>query len=120
MFNVGGGEILVILVVALVVLGPDKLPGAMRTIGQVMGEVRKLSNGFQSEVRNAMYTDDRPTIGPIVSGSGTSTPTSTTTSAPTTSPASGATDPAAASPSASAPTPDEGTAPTSSDPRPSE
>lgn len=68
MFNVGGGEILVILVVALVVLGPDKLPGAMRTIGQAIAEVRKLSNGFQSEMRNAMYADERPTVGPIVGG----------------------------------------------------
>ncbi len=67
MFNVGGGEVLVILLVALVVLGPDKLPGAMRSVGNMVGELRKLSNGFQSEMRNAMYTDDRPpTIGPIV------------------------------------------------------
>jgi sec-independent protein translocase protein TatB len=67
MFNVGGGEILVILLVALVVLGPEKLPGAMRTVGGMIGELRKLSNGFQSEMRNAMYTDERPpTIGPIV------------------------------------------------------
>lgn len=76
MFNVGGGEILVILVVALVVLGPDKLPSAMRTMGQVIGEVRKLSNGFQSEMRNAMYVDDRPTIGPIVGGGATNPPAS--------------------------------------------
>jgi sec-independent protein translocase protein TatB len=61
MFNVGGGEILVILLVALVVLGPDRLPGAMRSVGNMVGEVRKLSNGFQAEVRSAMYTDDRPT-----------------------------------------------------------
>ncbi len=73
MFNVGGGEILVILVVALVVLGPDKLPGAMRTIGQAIAEVRKLSNGFQSEMRNAMYADERPTVGPIV-GAGAAAP----------------------------------------------
>lgn len=60
MFNVGGGEILVILLVALVVLGPDKLPGAMRSVGNMVGEVRKLSNGFQAEVRSAMYSDERP------------------------------------------------------------
>jgi sec-independent protein translocase protein TatB len=60
MFNVGGGEVLVILLVALVVLGPDKLPGAVRSVGNMVGELRKLSNGFQSEMRNAMYVDDRP------------------------------------------------------------
>lgn len=54
MFNVGGPEILVIVIVALVVLGPDQLPKAMRTFGNVMGEIRKVSNGFQAEMRNAM------------------------------------------------------------------
>ncbi|HAS09864.1 MAG TPA: twin-arginine translocase subunit TatB, partial [Acidimicrobiaceae bacterium] len=32
MFNVGGMELIVIGVIALVVLGPDKLPGALRQL----------------------------------------------------------------------------------------
>jgi Tat protein translocase TatB subunit len=56
MFNVGGGELLVILLVALIVLGPDKLPDAARKIGNVMGEIRRMSAGFQEEVRSAMDT----------------------------------------------------------------
>ncbi|QGG95286.1 Sec-independent protein translocase protein TatB [Actinomarinicola tropica] len=58
MFNVGGGEVLVILLVALVVLGPDKLPGAVRKVGQVVSEVRKISAGFQAEMRTAMLDED--------------------------------------------------------------
>lgn len=58
MFNVGGPEILVVLLVALVVLGPDQLPKAMRTFGNAMAQVRKLSNGFQDEMRSAMNTLD--------------------------------------------------------------
>lgn len=54
MFNVGGGEVLVILLVALIVLGPDKLPGAVRKVGEVVGEIRKVSSGFQAEMRTAM------------------------------------------------------------------
>lgn len=54
MFNVGAGEFLVILVIALVVLGPERLPEAIRKVGQVMGELRKLSAGFQDELRDAM------------------------------------------------------------------
>ncbi|MCX7620417.1 MAG: Sec-independent protein translocase protein TatB [Acidimicrobiales bacterium] len=54
MFNVGGGEILVILLIALIVLGPDRLPGAARTAGRVMGELRRLSQSFQDEVRQAV------------------------------------------------------------------
>ena len=47
MFNLGGMEILVILVVALVVLGPDKLPKFMRSVGKSIGELRRVSTEFQ-------------------------------------------------------------------------
>jgi sec-independent protein translocase protein TatB len=63
MFNVGGGELLVILVLALVVLGPQRLPDAMRTIGRVMGEVKRISSGFQQDLTSAidnMDTDETP------------------------------------------------------------
>ena len=58
MFNVGGPEIMVILLVALVVLGPQQLPKAMRTFGSVMTEVRKVSSGFQAEMRAAMNASE--------------------------------------------------------------
>jgi Tat protein translocase TatB subunit len=72
-FNVGGPEIFVILLLALVVLGPDQLPKAMRTFGNVMAEIRKVSGGFQAEMRKAMETldDQEPTTS---SGSGTAAP----------------------------------------------
>ena len=54
MFNVGGGEILVILVIALIVLGPDKLPNAARQAGKYLNEFRRISSGFQDEIRGAM------------------------------------------------------------------
>ena len=54
MLNLGTGEVLLILVVALVVLGPDKLPGAARQAGRWIAELRRLSSGFQSELRDAL------------------------------------------------------------------
>lgn len=54
MFNVGGPEVLIILVVALVVLGPSKLPEAARQFGRAMSEFRRMSAGFQSELRDAL------------------------------------------------------------------
>src|SRR5215471_12134114 len=63
MFNVGGGEILVIALVALIVLGPQKLPEAMRTVGRVIGELKRISSGFQQEMQDAlkdMDTDSTP------------------------------------------------------------
>ena len=56
--NIGAGEILVILLIALLVLGPDKLPGAARSAGRAMGQIRKLSQGFEQEVRSAMHSVD--------------------------------------------------------------
>jgi sec-independent protein translocase protein TatA len=56
--NLGAGEILVILLLALLVLGPDKLPGAAKSIGKGMGQFRRLSQGFEQEVRNAMHAGD--------------------------------------------------------------
>lgn len=50
-FNLSGSEIIVILLLALVVLGPDKLPDAMRKAGRTFAELKKLSSGFQDEVR---------------------------------------------------------------------
>ena len=53
MGNLGGGEILVILLVALIVLGPTKLPAAVRQAGRFMGEIRRIGQGFQQELREA-------------------------------------------------------------------
>ena len=53
MGNLGGGEILVILLVALIVLGPTRLPPAVRQVGKVVGEIRRIGQGFQEELREA-------------------------------------------------------------------
>ena len=54
MLNIGTPELLVVLVVALLVLGPTKLPEAARQVGRAMAHLRNLSAGFQAEVRDAM------------------------------------------------------------------
>jgi sec-independent protein translocase protein TatB len=54
MFNVGPGELIAILALALIVLGPNRLPEAVRTVGRVVGELRRISSGFQEELRNAL------------------------------------------------------------------
>ena len=58
MFNVGGPEVLVILLVALIVLGPAQLPKAARQVGQVMAEIRKVSTGFQRELSSALQAEE--------------------------------------------------------------
>lgn len=54
MGNLGGGEILVILLVALVVLGPTRLPEAARQVGRVARELKRMSGDFQRELRQAV------------------------------------------------------------------
>jgi sec-independent protein translocase protein TatB len=65
MFNVGGGEILAILVIALIVLGPDKLPNAARQAGKYLNEFRRISSGFQDEIRGAMDLATAPDPTPV-------------------------------------------------------
>jgi len=49
-FNLTGGEIVVLLLIGLVVLGPEKLPDAMRKFGRVYNEVRRVATGIQRDV----------------------------------------------------------------------
>ena len=49
-----------ILVVALVVLGPSRLPDAGRQVGRAVAEVRRWSRGFQEEVHSAFEAVDEP------------------------------------------------------------
>ncbi len=51
--SLGGGEVIAILVIALIVLGPEKLPEAIRKFGNIYGELKRMSTGFQSELRDA-------------------------------------------------------------------
>jgi sec-independent protein translocase protein TatB len=53
-FNITGGELIIILIIALVVLGPDKLPDFVRRAGRVYGEVKRMSSGFKTEFRDAI------------------------------------------------------------------
>ncbi len=60
MLNLGPMEVLVILVVALVVLGPQRLPDAMRQVGRGVGELRRWSNEVTSQVRSTFEPDAGP------------------------------------------------------------
>lgn len=53
-FNLSGSEVIFLLLLALVILGPEKLPDFIRKVGRVYAEVRKMSTGFQTELRQAM------------------------------------------------------------------
>lgn len=60
MGSIGPLEVLVVLVVALVVLGPNRLPDAARSVGKAMAELRRMTSGFQAEVRDAFSEPPPP------------------------------------------------------------
>lgn len=68
MFDVGFLEISVVFVVALIVVGPEKLPGLARTVGQYVGKARRYADfvrrEIESEVRNAELKElaEKPAI----------------------------------------------------------
>jgi sec-independent protein translocase protein TatB len=53
MFGIGTGELLLILVIALVVLGPERMPRMARDIGRVVGDLRRTSDDLRQEFLNA-------------------------------------------------------------------
>jgi sec-independent protein translocase protein TatB len=49
MLNVGGGELILIGLVALIALGPEQLPTVMRKLGALTNQIRSLSSGLRQE-----------------------------------------------------------------------
>ncbi|QAZ67676.1 Sec-independent protein translocase protein TatB [Solidesulfovibrio carbinolicus] len=59
MFGIGSTELLVILVVALIVIGPSKLPDLMKTLGKGMAEFRRMSSDVKSTLEAEVDRADR-------------------------------------------------------------
>ena len=55
MFGIGIPEIIVIIVVALVFIGPDKLPGVLRSIGKGLVELKRATSEVRSTVQDEMH-----------------------------------------------------------------
>lgn len=58
MFDVGFGELLVIAVLALLVLGPERLPRAVRTAGGLIRRARQSWAGVRAEVERELQAED--------------------------------------------------------------
>ena len=57
-----GGEVVMVMVIALLVLGPDRLPEAMKTLGVWVAKLRSMTTDLQSEVREVF---EDPSMQPI-------------------------------------------------------
>lgn len=60
--SLGGVEVLVILVVALIVLGPEKLPQVARQVGEWAAKLKALTQNLQTEMRDVL---DDPAMAPL-------------------------------------------------------
>ncbi|WP_394237373.1 Sec-independent protein translocase protein TatB [Pseudomonas anguilliseptica] len=58
MFDIGFTELLLVGIVALVVLGPDRLPGAVRTAGLWIGRIKRSFSAIKAEVEREIGADE--------------------------------------------------------------
>jgi len=58
MFDIGFSEIVVIAVVALVVIGPEKLPKVARTLGHMFGRLQRYVNEVKADINREMELDE--------------------------------------------------------------
>jgi sec-independent protein translocase protein TatB len=58
MFDVGFSELILIAVVALIVIGPERLPKVARTAGHLLGRLQRYVNDVKSDINREMQLED--------------------------------------------------------------
>jgi len=74
MFDIGFMELLVLAIVGMVVIGPERLPSAARTVGKSVGKVKRFFNAMQrqidqelkmEELNKSIMEDTKTTVFPL-------------------------------------------------------
>lgn len=58
MFDIGFAELLVLAVIAMVVIGPEKLPSVARTVGKTLGKARRMMTNLQNQIEQEVKLDE--------------------------------------------------------------
>ena len=58
MFDIGFSELIVIAVVALIVIGPERLPGVARTVGHLLGRLQRYVNDVKSDINREIQIEE--------------------------------------------------------------
>lgn len=61
MFGIGAGELLVLLALALIIVGPEKLPQMARTVGRSVSDFKS----YTAEMRSTLSLEDTVSIGAL-------------------------------------------------------
>lgn len=59
MFGIGMQELIIIAIVALLIVGPKKLPDLAKTLGKGLSEFKKATDGVTDELKDALKDDDK-------------------------------------------------------------
>ena len=60
LFGIGIGELIFLVILALIIFGPKRIPEVARTIGRFLQQVRKATSGIEGEVRQLMEGQGDP------------------------------------------------------------
>ena len=63
MFGIGLLKLLIIAIIALLVVGPEKLPELAKTLGKGLSEFKKATEGATEELKGALKDDEKPKTG---------------------------------------------------------
>lgn len=65
MFDVGFTELVLLVLIGMVVIGPERLPGVARTVGRGLGQAKRAMHKFQRQLEDEVRLDDsdRPVRG---------------------------------------------------------
>ncbi len=58
MFDIGFAELIIVAVVALIVLGPERLPSALRTAGLWLGRLKRALGSVQKEISEELRVEE--------------------------------------------------------------
>lgn len=60
MFNIGFQELIIIAIIALLIVGPKKLPDLAKSLGKGFGELRRAADDITDDVKNTFKEDEKP------------------------------------------------------------
>jgi sec-independent protein translocase protein TatA len=65
MFGLGWGEILLILLIALIFLGPNKLPDLAKSLGKGIREFRKATAGLEDDIKKEVVSTGKEVVSEV-------------------------------------------------------